>query len=125
MPLICYLVDDYVTGSERDGFSIHGHRDAEVLYGRDGEQISVAAINFHDDTFANVAAYQFIQEEPGRAVMNIKPEKALSQTEQDSIQQRVNSKLGRGLTVTVALVDDMQLSARGKYKMIIQHFRAD
>ncbi len=125
MPLIRYLVDDYATGSERDGFSIYGHHDAEVLYGRDGEQISVAAINFHDDTFANVAAYQFIQEEPGRAVMNIKPEKALSQTEQDSIQQRVNSKLGSGLTVTVALVDDMQLSARGKYKMIIQHFRAD
>ena len=123
MPLIRYVVDDYVTGNETDGFSIQGHRDAEVLYGKDGEQISVAAINFHDDTFANVAAYQFVQRETGKVIMNIKPETMLTQKELAKIQRRVIEKLGNGLTVTIKTVEDIKLSSRGKYKMIIQYLK--
>ena len=123
MPLIRYVVDDYVTGNETDGFSIQGHRDAEVLYGKDGEQISVAAINFHDDTFANVAAYQFVQRETGKVIMNIKPETMLTQEELAKIQRRVIEKLGNGLTVTIKTVEDIKLSSRGKYKMIIQYLK--
>ena len=98
---------------------IVGHRDREVLYGSDGQQISVAAINFHDKTFDKVSGYQFIQCVPGKCIMNIVTED-LSRREISQIQQSVAHKLGVGVHCEVRVVDKLEVTSRGKYKMIIQ-----
>lgn len=102
-------------------YRIIGHRDREVLYGKDGEQISVAAINFHDKTFDEVAGYQFVQTEPGRCIINILPVgDALSDKQIKAIGRSVNGKFGAAIACDVQVVSQLELTLRGKYRMIIQ-----
>lgn len=101
---------------------IMGHRDMEVLYGENGQHISVAAINFHDDTFDKVEGYQFIQNKPGSCLILVKAEN-LSQNEIEAIQKHVNHKFGTSIKCKVKITRQLKLTSRGKYKMIIQNWR--
>lgn len=118
-PLIRYLVDDHVT-RQGDTFSIEGHHDCEVLYGRDGEEISAAAINFHDKTFDNILAYQFIQNEMGKCTLCIVPNERFQNSDVTEIERSVSGKFGHALECKAKIVDTVQLTDRGKFKMIIQ-----
>ncbi len=118
-PLIRYLVDDHVT-RQGDAFSIQGHNDCEVLYGVDGEEISAAAINFHDKTFDNILAYQFIQNEMGKCVLCIVPNDRFQNSDVMDIEKSVSGKFGHALDCIVKIVDKVQLTDRGKFKMIVQ-----
>ena len=119
-PLIRYLVDDYVELTD-EGYTIEGHHDTEVLYGKNGEQITFSSINFHDDTFEKVASYQFVQNEIGKCVLKILPENGFSRERLKIIEKRVNKKLGEGFIVQAEIVSSIPLTNRGKYKIIIQN----
>ncbi len=117
-PLIRYLVDDRVI-EDNGKYHIEGHHDGEVLYGEDGEEISAASINFHDGTFENVYGYQFVQQKKGSCTLLIKPKKQLNSTEIEMIKFSVDGKLGKTLKCDVKVTDDLIMSKRGKYRMII------
>lgn len=133
-PLIRYLVDDHIT--EIDGcnanidqhgivipnhnYAILGHHDAEVLYGNNGQEIAAAAINFHDKTFDNVIAYQFLQDEKGKCTLCIVPNQNFQDDGIASIKKSVEEKFGRALQCEIKVKKQIQLTERGKYKMIIQ-----
>lgn len=118
LPLIRYEVDDCVTGTAEDGYQILGHRDSSVLYGKNGEEISAATINVHDDTFADVEAYQFIQEQKGECRLCLESPVHLPAQQLEQISSRISEKLG--IACKVVQVERMQLTKRGKYQMIIQ-----
>lgn len=101
-------------------YTIVGHRDSEVLYGLNGEEISAAAINFHDRTFEKVEAYQFIQEKKGKCILYIKTESKLDAKEFETIERSVNYKLGAAIQCDIKETDQICCSGRGKYRMIIQ-----
>lgn len=122
-PLIRYIVDDNATLVDNDKWSIQGHWGKDVLYGANGERISMAAINFHDKTFANILAYQFEQTEPGNTLLRIEAEYQLSETELLKIKKGVESKLAQVIICNVQQVDKIKLSNRGKYQMLIQNIR--
>ncbi len=127
-PLIRFLVDDYAEQSDRSDsdllhYRIIGHRSSEVLYGSDGEQVSVAAINFHDDTFLGVRAYQFIQNECGKCIVNIVPDEGFDDRRLEVIKKRITDKLGAGFTCYVVKAKEIKLSDRGKYNMIVQNIK--
>lgn len=92
----------------------------EVLYGSDGQQISVAAINFHDKTFDKVSGYQFVQDEPGECIVNITADN-LTEDDIKRINLSIAHKLGAAVHCEVKIVDKLKLTNRGKYKMIIQN----
>lgn len=121
-PLIRYVVDDFVK-KQQDGYVILGHHDSEVLYGKDGEQISSAAINFHDDTFEGISMYQFEQDNPGECVLKVVISSNLGLNRLNLIEERVNNKIGHGVRCIVESVDNIEYTARGKYKMIIQNWK--
>ena len=125
MPLIRYVVDDQVELQSNGKYTILGHHDSEVLYGLKGEQISVAAINFHDDTFEFISGYQFVQEEIGQCELRVTSDNLVPDTELDKIKNRITVKLGDGITCTVKIVDQLELTKRGKYKMLIQHCKVE
>ncbi|MBQ8317534.1 MAG: phenylacetate--CoA ligase family protein [Lachnospiraceae bacterium] len=125
MPLIRYMVDDKVSLVDNNTYSIIGHRDMEVLHGNNGEQVSVASINFHDDTFDAVTAYQFVQEEIGKCTLRIQSDNSLSEVDINKIHKRVSQKLGKGFVCDVRKVDKIELTKRGKYKMLIQDIKLD
>lgn len=120
MPLIRYEVDDQLIKKKDNTYSIIGHHSCDVLHGKDGEQISMAAINVHDDTFKNVEAYQFVQEKAGICILRLKSSNILSKKQLEKISVNVNHKLGNSVVCSVENVDELEYTARGKYRMIIQ-----
>lgn len=115
---------DYTHSSSR--YKITGHRESDILYGRNGEQISPAAINFHDCTFSSVHGYQFIQKERGICTLLIVPDSDnFSGADVRRIERNINTKLGSAIKCSVKIVDEIPLTARGKYKMVIQNIKND
>jgi phenylacetate-CoA ligase len=124
MPFIRYRTGDWATyvgdrceacGREhiiiRD---IRGHRTQEMLIAADGSEIPWTALNMHDDTFLHVRQFQFMQETPGRAVLRIIPAQGFADKDKEKIHRNLGRKLDGRLTFTVACVDAIPLSPRGK-----------
>lgn len=123
-PLIRYLVDDYVQLAETENYyTIEGHRSSEILIGNNGEQVSAAAINFHDDTFSGISAYQFIQDEIGKCVIKIAPDEGCDQCRIDLIETKVANKLGPGFKCVIEVVNAIHLTSRGKYRLLVQNIK--
>lgn len=122
MPLINYVMEDVVRDRGDGGFDVIGHRDCDVLYGGNGEQISMAAVNFHDDTFDQIENYQFIQAEPGHCILKIVPDGQISSGQLNKIEKKVIQKLGQGIRCEVQVTDKIELTVRGKYKMVIRRW---
>jgi len=120
MPLIRYVVDDKVKTVDGENYVIEGHHTCEVLYGVNGEEISGAMINFHDNTFDNVKCYQFIQEEKGKCCLIVVADEGAEVLDIEKIQKRVQKKLGSSIICEVAQGNNINVSNRGKYQMIVQ-----
>lgn len=114
------LIQNLHEGGVKDRYQISGHWYSETLIGKNGEAITAAEINVHDDTFMGIEAYQFIQKEPGRCMLNVVATGTLSSKELVNIKKQVNRKLSGILECEVSQVDSIPLSNRGKYKQIIQ-----
>ena len=125
MPLIRYLIDDKVISLENDYYEIIGHHDAEVLYGKDGEQVSMAAINFHDDTFDGISGYQFIQNEMGKCCVHVTADEPLSKQKINKLSNNIRRKLGKGFECNIEYVDVLESTPRGKYRMLIQNVKLE
>lgn len=120
-PLIRYLVDDKVEKKQNGNYNIIGHWDSEMLYGSNGERISMASINFHDDTFQNITGYQFVQNEIGKCIVRILSDHEIDDSRKKKISDRIQHKIGKGFLVNVCQVNSLQNTSRGKYKMLIQN----
>ena len=123
VPLIRYLIDDKAILLKNGSYEIIGHHNADVLYGKNGEQISMAAINFHDDTFDDINGYQFIQNEIGKCVVLVTADKPLSKQKINKITANIKRKLGKEFECYVEYAETLELTSRGKYKMLIQNLK--
>ena len=102
-------------------YRIVGHWNADLLEGKNGEQISAAAINFHDGTFKRINSYQFIQKEPGKCILIVVPGgNSISEKDIERIGRSVSRKFGGSMDVEVRMAPDVILTDRGKYKMVIK-----
>lgn len=91
------------------------------MEGKHGEQISAGAINFHDETFEGVEKYQFVQQEAGRCILNVVPSSCtFDEAQVKRIEKYVQQKFQSALTCKVEIVQEIEMSARGKYKMVIK-----
>lgn len=101
-------------------YEITGHWTSESLIGWHGEVITAAEINFHDRTFKDINAYQFIQNTAGICTLNIVSNRTLTCDEIQKIEKEVNKKFADVLHCEVKQVKRILLSARGKFKQIVQ-----
>src|SRR5688572_10377433 len=124
VPFIRYRTGDFATyvgdrcpscGREHPILTeILGHRTQECLVAHDGTRISWTAVNVHDDTFACVRQFQFVQEVPGKATLCVVPGTGFTQANADRIECRLQSRLGGLVTIEVTSVDAIHLSPVGK-----------
>lgn len=121
VPLIRYVLDDQIKYADKETCEIVGHRTAGVLIGCNGEQVSMAAINFHDGTFDNTTGYQFVQSEIGKCLIRVTADSALSDSQLKLISDRVQNKLGKGYSCVIRQVPELDKTPRGKYQMLIQN----
>lgn len=103
---------------------IEGHRTQETLIATDGSEISITAINMHDDTFDNVRQYQFMQESPGAAILKVVPAAAFCDVDRDRLLMNLSEKLAGRVHVVLELVAEIPLSPMGKMVYVDQRIPA-
>lgn len=118
MPLIKYKTDDYVI-IENNKKIIKGRESSLYLIGNNDEKISLASKVFHNFTNDKIRAYQFIQEEKGKADINIISD-ILKPKEIDKMEKELNENLRGSVKLKINRVDNLILTGRGKKKILIQ-----
>ena len=99
---------------------ISARRSTEFLVGRQGNLISMTAINMHDDTYENVRQFQFHQEHPGVTTLKIIRGKEYSQKDTQRLLSRLEQKLKDNLEIRISFAESLPLSPSGKHKFIDQ-----
>jgi phenylacetate-coenzyme A ligase PaaK-like adenylate-forming protein len=125
---IRYLTDDEaewgiekVNGVERKVLrNIIGRWDQEVLVGKTGAKIPIAAVNIHSKIYTKVSAFQFYQEEKGRAVLRIIKSNNWQSQDLEILLKEFSEKLSAEIELEVEFVDKIPKAKSGKFKFIEQ-----
>lgn len=127
MPLIRYRTGDYATrleprcscGRAWDRFTdVVGRWKQDMVLGKNGARISLAALNMHGPLFAKVRRFQYYQETPGVCILKVMTSPEFTEGDRHAIESAYRAKVGEELSFAVQLVDDIPLTARGKLKML-------
>ena len=99
---------------------VDGWRDGDMIIGKNSARIAAAAMTFHSGIFKNVNKFQFYQVRKGEVLLKIVKKQGVVSLNDALIIQEIRQKTGDNLDIIIEYVDDIQLTPRGKYKMIIQ-----
>ncbi|MDD3933166.1 MAG: phenylacetate--CoA ligase family protein [Methanoculleus sp.] len=86
-----------------------------------GELLSGITMNIDTDAFDNVKQFQFYQERVGEVILNIVKKPAFSDLDADYLRREVGRSCGDDVTITIRYVDNIPLTARGKYRYFVQN----
>jgi len=134
MPLIRYRTGDYATrlapecacGRAWDRFTnVEGHRKQDMVLGRHGTRISLAALNMHGPLFEKVRRFQYFQDKPGECVLKVMPAPRFTEQDRALIEAAYRDKVGGEIHFEIRLVEDIPLTARGKLKMLDSHLNTN
>lgn len=129
MPLIRYRTGDLGRlGSDRCGcglpyerlFDVEGRGSEGFLVGRTGAQISLTAINFHDEALLGITGLQFVQDTPGVAELLLETPSELDDRTEARVHAAFAAKAGDELRVKVRRVDRLERAPSGKVLTIVQ-----
>ena len=129
MPFVRYRTGDFASFTEEPCScgrhhlvlkDLKGRWNADVVIGKNGARIPAAAMNFHSEIFKDINKFQFHQRNEGLVTLKIVLKEGISTLNENKLIQQIQIKTGDNLDVCIEYVDDIQLSPRGKYKMIIR-----
>lgn len=129
MPLIRYRTDDYaVVGAVRCGCGrpyrllkeVLGRWCQEMLVGREGNLISLTALNMHTDVFDRVRQMQFVQRERGKVELCVRRAPDYTDRDTANILTALGEKMGESLDVSVTFTESFELTQRGKFRFLVQ-----
>jgi len=127
MPLIRYKTGDTATrldtacecGRNWDRFTdVEGRWDQHMVIGKNGENISIAALNMHGPIFKKVQRYQYFQESIGVCELRVMVSPQFTEGDRLDIEHAYLDKIGTDLALTVNIVEDIPLTSRGKLKLL-------
>jgi len=127
LPLIRYRTGDLATRCEPqcacgrcwDRFrDVEGRWQQDMVIGREGTKISVAALNMHGPLFERVVRYQYFQDTPGKCVIRVMAAPGFTEADRKAIEKAYQDKVGGELEMPVQIVNDIALTARGKLKFL-------
>ena len=90
-----------------------------------GELLSGIAMNIDTDAFDNVKQFQFYQEKIGEVILNIVRKPAFSKQDAEYLYREVSRSCGDDVRITIRYVDNIPLTARGKYRYFVQDLPID
>ncbi|MBN1551182.1 phenylacetate--CoA ligase family protein [bacterium] len=129
LPLIRYKTGDRARlldwnckcGRAFDRFdNVQGRWHQEIVIGKHGAKISLAALNVHGDFFDHVVRYQYHQKKPGLLTIKMMVDDIYSSEDDFSIKQAYKRKLGDVLDISLEIVPDIPLTSRGKFRKLVQ-----
>lgn len=127
LPLIRYRTGDYATrlapvcpcGRCFDRFSdVLGHWGQEMVVGKSGARMSIAALNMHGPLFESVLRYQYHQRTPGVCELRLMVRPRFSEPDAHRIAKAYRDKVGDELDLSVRIVDNIPLTDRGKLRLL-------
>ena len=124
MPLIRYQTDDCAEELGNGLYHIEGHRTAAMI-GKNGERISAASFAHMDEIFDTIEKFQFVQEKAGIIRVDIIPKTQLSDNDLNEMMKSLNKKFMGSMNVEINVVNEIKLTARGKYALLIQNIKED
>lgn len=128
LPLVRYRTGDYAEkidyrcacGRNWDRFrNVEGHRKQEMVIGKTGARISIAALNMHGALFDKVIRYQYYQDTPGICELRLMVAPDFTEHHKKEIQKAYFAKVGSELEMKAIVVDEIPLTARGKLKFLV------
>ena len=128
-PLIRYRMEDLATVSMQDVCEcgrpykrvekIEG-RIQEMIVSKNGNLISMTAINMHDDVFDSIHQFQFYQDTPGYVTLRIVPKRHHTASNEAKILRSLQQKTGDQITIVIKQVDQIEQTPRGKTRFLVQ-----
>lgn len=126
MPLLRYKNDDVaelVRSTEIGNvYHIEGHRTAAMI-GKNGERISPASFAHMESLLDLADKFQFVQNIPGEITVNLIPKRTLSNEELEKIREEFERMFMGKMKVFVETVEHVEVTARGKFALLIQHIQ--
>jgi phenylacetate-CoA ligase len=95
-------------------------RSQDYLIGKHGEHISVAAINSHSDAFNGLLEIQYVQDQPGQAVIKVVASNALRVAQKNKMVEEATYRAAGNVQFSLQEVDAIEKSSRGKKKFILR-----
>jgi len=86
-----------------------------------GHLISGITMNIDTDAFDNVKQFQFYQDTIGKVILNIVPKENYTDNDTAYLYREVSRSCGDEITISIRFVDDIPLTARGKYRYFVQN----
>jgi phenylacetate-CoA ligase len=124
MPFIRYNTGDRgIYGGERNGMVVLKKvlgRSQDFIHQLDGTPITLTGLVFgqHYKAFARIKKWQIIQEEWGKCTIKIIPTNGFTDEDINEITQKFYT-IGK-INVTIEIVENIPLTARGKHLFLIQ-----
>jgi phenylacetate-CoA ligase len=127
MPLIRYRTGDYATrlsarcdcGRCWDRFTdVEGRWKQDMIIGKGGSRISIAALNMHGPLFNRVVRYQYFQDTIGFCILKIVAAPNFTENDRSSIEDAYRKKVGTEVIFSVKVVPEIPLTQRGKLKLL-------
>ena len=116
MPLIRYATDDVVYKDNDGAMHLVGHKRSEIhLVSKNGQKIFKGAMTLHVEELKKIRRYQYVQNEPGKAELQIVQDEPMTKDELARVNQYIQRRCEGLLDVTIRMVDEVQLTSRGKY----------
>ena len=130
MPFVRYRTGDLAVLSERGHPLLPGYPACERIVGRlqefivcrDQRLVSITALGVaHFPELAAVETIQYVQDRPGKLVLKVVADHALTPEQVDRMGHAVAAKTQGGCDVDVVQVDHISRTPRGKSRMLIQN----
>jgi len=126
MPLVRYCTGDYVRLSVSTDPELPWPAVVEVvgrahefLTSNSGRQVSLTAINRHDDLFDDLYAVQFAQYEPGSVEFRYQPSTKFHASREVAIKTALLKKLGDGFSLTLRCLPEIEKAPNGKHRWLV------
>jgi phenylacetate-CoA ligase len=100
-------------------------RRQEMIVSANGRLISMTMLNMHDDIYQHLRQYQFVQNEKGKVILKVIPQKTYTFEEGVNIKERLKIKLGDDIELEIQTVSEIEFTKRGKHKALIQNIKMD
>ena len=127
MPLIRYKTGDYtyyVDYKKKIFAPITGKWGQSSLVGRNGEEVSLTALNLHSKELDNILKVQFVQKIKGEVLLYIIFKQNIKQNDTNSIEKLLSSRVGGVITFSVKSCESFKLNGRGKSPLIINEIKS-
>lgn len=123
MPLIRYRTGDftYYTDYKTKTFAqIQGKWGQESLTGKNGEAITITALNLHSTELESFIKTQFIQKFNGIVDMLVITSENFTTEELGTIERMLSNRVGGLIQFSLKIVENLEVNSRGKVPLILK-----